>query len=228
MNPIFIHELLKILMVLLLVSLAVIISQRNLISLIHTYALHSFVLSFIAYLFFLETGVEVFLYTALLTIVSKSLFIPWLLKRAQKNMNIYTDMEYHYLGPTSSIFLSLLIILIGSFVFYHVKEYLGLNPFSYFGVYIGFSLVMMGFMIIFSRKKIITKIIGYLVMENGVVLLSLFIGEMPLLIEVLVLMDLLVLVAISSILAFGMNSSMEEFHKKLNPFHRWSRRGVQK
>ena len=90
----------------------------------------------------------------------------------------------------------------------------------------GFSLVMIGFMIIFSRIKIITKIIGYLIMENGVVLLSLFIGEMPLLIEVLILMDLLVLVAITAILGFGMDSSLEDFHKRLNPFRKWFKKVV--
>lgn len=221
MNPLLFDELFKIFMILLVVLTVVIISRRNLISLIDTYALHSLALSVIALLFFLEQGSYVFLYAAILTILSKSLFIPILLKRTQKSMNIYTDLGYHYLKPTSSIFLSLLIIISGFFIFSGIKDYLGLSPFSYFGVIIGFSLIMIGFMIIFSRIKIITKIIGYLIMENGVVLLSLFIGEMPLLVEFMVLMDLLVLVAITSILGFGMSSSMEEFHAKLNPFHKW-------
>jgi len=54
-----------------------------------------------------------------------------------------------------------------------------------------------------------------------VVLLSIFIGDLPLLIEILILIDLLVLLAITSVLGFGMNSSVERFHAKLNPFRTW-------
>jgi hydrogenase-4 component E len=224
MNVILFNELLKICLVLLVILTTIIISRKNLISLISIYAFHSLVLSLVAILFFLSDGAYTFLYAAILTLISKSIFIPLLLKRAQKNMIIYTDIEYHYLKPVSSIFFGLLIIISSFFIFSKIKDYLGLTPLYYFGVILGFSLVMIGFMIIFSRRKIITKILGYLVMENGVVLLSLFIGEMPLLIEMMVLMDLLVLVAITCILGFGMNSSMEEFHAKLNPFNKWFKR----
>ncbi|HII16713.1 TPA: hydrogenase subunit [Candidatus Woesearchaeota archaeon] len=216
-----IDELIKVCMVLLVVLTALVISRRNLISLINTYALHSLVLSAIAFLFFLGEGANVFLYASILTIITKLWLIPALLKRTQKIMKIYTDLEYHYLHPTSSIFLSLFIVIIVFLAFSGIKDDLGLDPFNYFGVVMGFSLVLIGFMIIFSRIKIITKTIGYLVMENGVVLLSFFVGEMPFLIEVMVLMDLLALVAITSILGFGMNSSIEEFHKRLNPFRNW-------
>jgi len=221
MNEIIFSELLKIFLVSLIILTTVIISRRNLTSLINIYALHSFILALIALTFFFYDGALTFLYAAILTVASKSILIPKLLKKSQKNMQIYTDIEYRYLKPVSSIFLSLLIFVCGFFIFYRIKDFLGLNQLYYLGVVFGFSLVMIGFMIIFSRKKIITKILGYLVMENGVVLLSFFVGEMPLLIEMMVLMDLLVLVAITSILAFGMKSSMEEFHAKLNPFKNW-------
>ena len=82
-------------------------------------------------------------------------------------------------------------------------------------------MILIGMLIIIARKKIITKIIGYLMMENGVVLLSIFIGDLPLLIEILILIDLLVLLAIISVLGFGMDSSIENFHAKLNPFRKW-------
>ncbi|VVB77818.1 Uncharacterised protein [uncultured archaeon] len=228
MNPVLIDELLKISLVLLVILTTIIISRRNLVSLINVYSLHSLVLSFIAILFFLSEGNYTFLFAAALTIISKSVLIPILLRWTKWHMKIFTDIEYHYLKPVSSIFVSLLIIIFSFFIFSKIKDYLGLSSLYYFGVIIGFSLVMIGFMIIFSRRKIIVKIIGYLVMENGVVLLSLFIGEMPLLIEMMVLMDLLVLVAITCILGFGMDSSMEEFHKKLNPFHNWFNRRAKK
>ena len=222
----FIDELINMFLVILIILTVTMVSRRNLISLINSYAFHSLSLSLVSFLFFLKDLDLIFLYTAVLTIISKSYLIPVLLKRTQKNMKIYTDVEYHYLQPISSIFFSLLVIISAFFIFLEIKDYLDFVFSSYLGLVMGFSLVMIGFMIIFSRIKIITKIIGYLIMENGVVLLSLFIGEMPLLIEVLILMDLLVLVAITAILGFGMDSSLEDFHKRLNPFRKWFKKVV--
>jgi hydrogenase-4 component E len=55
-------------------------------------------------------------------------------------------------------------------------------------------------------------------MENGVVLFSLFLTELPLLIEVLIIVDLVMLTLLATILAFGIDSTIEEFHARLNPF----------
>jgi len=81
------------------------------------------------------------------------------------------------------------------------------------------SIVFMGMIVVFTRKQTLTNIIGYLTMENGVVLFSLFLTELPLLIEVLIIVDLIMLTLIATILAFGIDSTIEEFHARLNPFH---------
>ena len=55
-------------------------------------------------------------------------------------------------------------------------------------------------------------------MENGVVLFSLFLTELPLLIEILIIIDLIMLTLIATVMAFGIDSTIEEFHARLNPF----------
>jgi len=139
-------------------------------------------------------------------------------------MKIYVDLEYNLVGPTASVFISLIIFGMLFFLFLGIKERLGANSLNYISIIFGMSMLFIGMLIIIARKKIITKIIGYLMMENGVVLLSIFIGDLPLLIEILILIDLLVLLAITSVLGFGMNSSVENFHVKLNPFRKWFKR----
>jgi len=136
-------------------------------------------------------------------------------------MKIYVDLEYNLVGPTASVFISLIIFGMLFFLFLGIKEQLRANSLNYISIILGMSMLFIGMLIIITRKKIITKIIGYLIMENGVVLLSIFIGDLPLLIEILILIDLLVLLAITSVLGFGMNSSVERFHAKLNPFRTW-------
>jgi hydrogenase-4 component E len=82
--------------------------------------------------------------------------------------------------------------------------------------------------VIFTRKQTITNIVGYLTMENGVVLFSLFLTELPLLIEVLIIVDLIMLTLIATILAFGIDSTIEEFHARLNPFAHPTKEAPQK
>jgi hydrogenase-4 component E len=79
----------------------------------------------------------------------------------------------------------------------------------------------MGMMVIFTRKRMITKILGYLTMENGVLLFSLFIAELPFIIELLIVIDLVMLIVLATVLAFGIDSSIDEFHTKLNSFTMW-------
>ena len=79
----------------------------------------------------------------------------------------------------------------------------------------------MGMLVIFSRKTAITKIVGYLVMENGVLLFSLFFAELPMIVEILIILDLIMLILIATILAFGIDSTLEQFHEKINPLPKW-------
>lgn len=225
MNASFLEGVIKACLVLVFFTTALIITRRDLLSFFRSYALQSLFLAGVALFLFLKEQNSVLLYTGLLILLSKTMLIPQLLKRAQKSMHVHRDVEFHYLQPTSSIFLAVFIILLVYIVFSTLFAQFTLSSFFSIGAILGFSLLMIGMMIIFSRKQILTKIMGYLVMENGVVLFSLFIGELPLLIESLVLMDLIILIIVSAVLGFGMGSSIEDFHAKLNPFRGWFKGG---
>lgn len=56
-----------------------------------------------------------------------------------------------------------------------------------------FSIVMIGFLLLVSRLKAITQVIGYLVMENGIFLFALLLlDKTPLLVEMGILLDIFV------------------------------------
>lgn len=221
MNILLIDGIVKIFLVLILVSEAFIITRRNIFGLFSTYRMQSILIAAVALFLFLKDGHIVLLYTALLTIISKSIFIPYILKKAQKNMNISHEVIFRFIQPGSSILVSIFIILMVHIVFSKILAGLALSNLFYIGAVLGVSLTLIGMLILFTRKQIISKMVGYLTMENGVVLFSLFISELPLLIEVFILMDLIMLVIIAGILNFGITSTMEEFHNKLNPLRNW-------
>ncbi len=219
-DPLLLDGMIKILIALILASAAVIIVKRDILSLISTYRIQSFFLVLIALVLFTEKGDVMLLYLAIITLVSKVIIIPQFMKKIQKQLNIKRDVEFHYLSPTSALFTSIFIVLSVYIFLSRVIGELSLSSVFFYGATVGISLTFMGMLIIFSRKQIITHIVGYVTMENGVLLFSLFVTELPLIIEVLIVVDLIMLTILATILAFGINSTIEEFHSKLNPFKR--------
>jgi hydrogenase-4 component E len=200
---------------------ALIITQRSLTSLFNIYAAQSMILAVMAIVMYIEYGTLNLLFIALLTIIVKTVFIPLFLHNVLKRIPVKRDLQFSFLSPASSILISAVLIFIVYFFFTGLAgDMLDDRPLLLGGV-IGISLALMGMMIIFSRKKVITKSIGYLTMENGVLLFSLFMAEMPFIIEVLIVIDLLMIIVLAAVLAFGIDSSLEEFHKKLNRLGIW-------
>ena len=79
--------------------------------------------------------------------------------------------------------------------------------------------MLMGMMVMLSRKRAITKVLGFLSMENGVLLFGMFVTELPFIIEFLIIIDLIILVLLTTILTVGIDSTLEDYHKRLHRFH---------
>jgi hydrogenase-4 component E len=215
------NDIIKMLFVLVLASTALIITVRTLTSLFNIYAAQTWIIAGIAFVLFLKTGSGILLALALLTIVSKAFLIPYVLRRIQKTMHLKRDVDFRYLTPIGSILAGTVIIFIVYFSFSRFLVELSSDDLFFFGAVVGVSLTLMGMTVIFTRKRIITKIVGYLTMENGVLLFSIFIAELPFIIELLIILDLIILIVLATVLAFGIDSTIEDFHEKLNSFTGW-------
>jgi hydrogenase-4 component E len=219
----FIESLIKIILVLVLFSAILIILQRTITSLFNIYAIQSFLMAIAAFILFTAEGQPVLLALALLTVISKVVLIPYTLHRVQAGAAIKRDIEFRYLTPISSIMVGIALVF---FVYYLFNRLLPLPGDSLFsmGAIVGLSLSLIGMMVIFSRKKVITKLIGYLTMENGILLFSIFMAELPFIIELLIIIDLIIFILLAIVLAFGIDSSVEEFNRTLNAFTSWLNR----
>ncbi|MFZ5515470.1 MAG: hypothetical protein ACOY90_02455 [Candidatus Zhuqueibacterota bacterium] len=124
------------------------------------------------------------------TLIIKAIVIPWFLLRTIRKNEIGREVE-----PYISQFYSLIIasaIFIFSFVtaFWAARVQADVKP-LYFGVSI--SMIIASLFLIVTRKRIITHILCFMMMENGIFLLSLSIAnEMPMLVNLGVLLDLFV------------------------------------
>ncbi|NLF88798.1 hydrogenase subunit [Candidatus Bathyarchaeota archaeon] len=216
------EQLTQILMVMVLATAAIIIMKRDIRSLIKTYAFQSLLVAVMALVFYIETGAVTLLLLAVVFIISKVWIIPHFMGKVQQKLNIKRDIKFHFLSPITALIVSLFILL---FVYLAFTPLIAeLNRFNStlftLGATVGVSIVFMGMIVIFTRKQTLTNVVGYLTMENGVVLFSLFLTELPMLIEILIIIDLIMLTLIATVLAFGIDSTIEEFHARLNPFSR--------
>jgi hydrogenase-4 component E len=217
----FVESIIKILFVVVIVLAAYIISTRNLLSLVSVYALQSLTLAGIALCLFLRDGNPVLLAIAIITFGSKVLVIPYFIATIQEKIRIKRDLEFHYLNPTSTLLLSMALMLVVYIALQHVIPPTSTPPLFFFGAVIGISLMLMGMMVTFSRKRAITKVMGFLSMENGVLIFGMFVTELPFIIEFLIVIDLIILVLLTTILSVGIDSTLEEFHNRLHRFYLW-------
>ncbi|MDD2840289.1 MAG: hypothetical protein PHY80_04165 [Rickettsiales bacterium] len=135
-----------------------------------------------------------FCFLAIETLFFKAIAIPLYLNYSLKKTDMYHDKE-----KQGKRFLSLFIvtcIIIIAFVLTNSPEILGKKIIPlYFGTSI--ATILTGFWLIVLYKKLVYHMIGYIVIENGILLLSMSIEkEMPLIVNFGVLLDVLVSIII--------------------------------
>lgn len=131
-------------------------------------------------------------------IAIKGILIPWLLHRALRDAAIRREVE-----PYVSFVTSLILGAVATGVAVLFADRLPLAP-EHQGVLIvpaSLATVLTGFLIMVSRRKAITQVVGYLVLENGIFIMGLTLHDaMPSLVEIGVLLDLLVAIFVIGII----------------------------
>jgi hydrogenase-4 component E len=142
------------------------------------------------------------------TIVFKTIAIPMFLKYVIEKNKIVREAE-----PFLPDFLSVVVItgiILGSFILSNVIEVAHLRKMFFI---VAISASFTGLFIIISRKKVVTHIIGYLVIENGVFLLSLSAGnKMPMLVNTGITLDIFVSVLVLGIFVNRIGNTFEEMN----------------
>ncbi len=226
-DPAFFDGIVKILFVCVIVTSAYIITTKNLISLVRVYALQSLTLVIIALGVAWYENEPILLAIAILTLVFKVCLIPYFIATIQEKIRIKRDIDFHFLSPTSSLLISLALMIVVYITLSRIIPDTTINgSLFFFGAVIGVSLVLMGMMVTFSRKRAITKVLGYLSMENGVLLFGIFVTELPFIIEFLIVIDLVILIILTTILTVGIDSTLEEYHNRLHRFYLWEEQEV--
>jgi hydrogenase-4 component E len=123
-------------------------------------------------------------------IAVKGFVIPNLLGRAVRSAEIKREVE-PFLGYVPTLLLGAVFTAL-SFGFAGKLPMLAEHQ-NYMFVPASIATLMAGFLILTTRRKAISQVIGYLVLENGIFIFGLLLAEaMPIMVEAGALLDLLV------------------------------------
>jgi len=162
---------------------------------VNVLAMQGILLFFVAFLELKHINTVNLILILLETIIFKSLAVPIFLNYVLKRNHITREAE-----PYLPNFVSLIIttvIVVTTILLSKTMEESYLDK-MYFVV--ALSTLFTGLYFIATRRKIITHVMGYLVIENGVFVLSLAVGnEMPMLVNLGIMLDIFASVLILGI-----------------------------
>jgi hydrogenase-4 component E len=175
-----------ILLIALAMSLLYMSIANRLVTYLRILVLQGFILFGTTYLSLKDINTINLLLIMLETIVFKALAVPWFINYLIRRNGITREAE-PYLPNFVSLIIVTLIIVVTIILSNTIKD-INLDK-TYFVV--ALSTLFTGLYLIVSRKKIITHVIGYIVIENGVFILSLAVGnEMPMLVNLGIMLDI--------------------------------------
>ncbi len=150
-----------------------------------------------------------FLFLSVETLLVKTLLVPYVLNYVIRKNDSVREMSANI--PTfSSLFITSFFLVLGFVMSYMAKKISPDISTLYFGVAV--STIATSLFLILTRKKIITHVMGYLMLENGIFLASLSItSEMPFLVDIGILLDLFLAILLLSVFAHQISRNFEEF-----------------
>src|SRR5205823_2005935 len=130
------------------------------------------------------------LFILLETIIFKTIAVPVFLAYIVRKNKIHREVE-----PYMHYFISLVTVTLFVFLTFLLSNTVDDNHLNKIFFVASLSSLFTGLYLIISRKKIITHVMAFLVIENGVFILSLAVGaEMPMMVSIGILLDLFVTV----------------------------------
>ncbi|HWF98741.1 MAG TPA: hypothetical protein VN691_06095 [Steroidobacteraceae bacterium] len=191
---------------LLLLSFAM-LSQRRIVSLVSLYAVQGAVLAAATLLLAWRTGEGNLYVSALLTLALKVAFLPWLLHRLIRRLEVYWDTE-PLLNISGTMLAGIMIVVFAFGLAQPITQLASTTMRNAIGIAV--AVVLLAFLMMITRRKAMSQVIGFLSMENG-----LFFGAMsatygmPMIIELGVALDVLVAVLVLGVFFFQIREQFD-------------------
>ena len=202
-----IEQLVLCLAALVLFTSFLLLAQGRIVSLIHTFAWQGGLLCAATCLMAINSGRYHLLISALLTLALKVFFIPWQLRRLVLRLDIRREVET--IGNPSLIMLAGgALVLFSYYVVLPIRELSLLAARNTIAV--SLAVILIGMLMIISRRKAVAQVIGFMSMENGLFFAATSATYgMPMVVELGIALDVLVGILILGVFMFQIREQFD-------------------
>jgi hydrogenase-4 component E len=188
------------------------LSQRRVLALINLFALQGLVLAASTALVAWSTDQHHLYYSAALTLVLKVLFLPWILHRLIRKLNVKWDIET-LINIPSTMLIGIALVVFAFNLAGPISEMAGTITRSTLGIAI--ASVLLSFLMMITRSKAVPQVIGFLAMENGLFFAAITATYgMPMVVELGIALDVLVGMFIMGIFFFQIRATFDSLELK--------------
>jgi hydrogenase-4 component E len=146
-------------------------------------------------------------FVAIFLFILKGLILPHYLNRMRIRLGVTRETD-PYVNNASSLILAALLVMLAYALTRPLMLVSSLPTRG--GIPLAMGLIFVGLFVILSRKKALTQIIGFLVLENGIVLLAaLGTYGIPLMVEIGVFLDVLMGFLVMQVLVYHIQGTFE-------------------
>ena len=197
--------------VLLLTSFAM-LSQRRIVSLVNLFAIQGAALSASTAIVAFTSGQHHLYYSAALSVALKVLLLPWILHRLIRRLNVRWDTEPLINIPTTML-VGIVLVVFAFGLAQPISQMSTTIARSTLGI--ALAVVMLSFLMMITRRKAISQIVGFLAMENGLFFAATSATYgMPMVVELGVALDVLIGMVILGVFFFQIREQFDSLDLK--------------
>ncbi|OAI12209.1 formate hydrogenlyase [Methylomonas lenta] len=183
------------------------LGQGRLLRLIFVFALQGLLLTMTTALAAYSLDSPHLFISALLTLVLKVIFIPWMLRRQVLLMNMHRDIEA--LKNNTAVMLGGASLMVFSYYVLHpivqTSSAIMLNALA-----VSLSVVLLGMLLMISHRQAVAHVVGFMSIENGLFFAAIVATKgMPMVVELGVAFDVLVAAVLFGIFFFHIRTSID-------------------
>ena len=173
--------------------------QDRLYALINTFTLHALVLALsVAWQALIQDAPQLYI-TAGIALIFKAVVIPLSLRRIIERLGIHREIE-----PVVGIGLTMLagigLVALSMVVMLRVTE--GADPLAREDLAFALAVILLGLLLMVTRRNAVSQIVGFMSLENGLVLAATGANGMPLVVEISVAFSILIAFIVIGIFLF--------------------------
>jgi hydrogenase-4 component E len=173
--------------------------QDRLYALIRTYALHAFVLALsVAWQATIQSAPHLFI-TAAIALVFKAIIIPVALNRIMMRLGIHREIET-VVGIAPTMLAGMALVALSMVVMLRVTE--EADPLAREDLAFALSVVLLGLLLMVTRRNAVSLVIGFMSLENGLILAAAGAKGMPFVVEISVAFSVLIAFIVIGIFLF--------------------------